>query len=264
MESIPARRASSPTETAAANRAWWDAEAAAYAVEHGAFLGDDGFVWGPEGWTEAELGLLGEVSGRRLLEIGAGGAQCSRWVRARGGQVVATDLSRGMLATAVRLNAASTGPVPLAQCDAVALPFGDGSFDTVFTAYGAVPFVADSAALMVEVARVLRPGGRFVFATTHPVRWAFADDPGPEGLTARLPYWDTTPYVETDADGRATYVEHHRTLGARVREIRAAGLVLEDVVEPTWPERTTAAWGGWSPLRGAVIPGTAIFVAARG
>ena len=51
----------------------------------------------------------------------------------------------------------------------------------VFTAYGAVPFVADSAALMRECARVLRPGGRFVFSTTHPFRWALPDDPGEAG-----------------------------------------------------------------------------------
>ncbi len=154
-------------------------------------------------------------------------------------------------------------PLPLAQCDALALPFADASFDRVFTAYGAVPFVADSAALMAEAARVLRPGGVLAFSTSHPVRWAFPDDPGTAGLTLTQSYFDTTPYVEADEHGRATYVEHHRTLGERVREIRAAGLVLEDIVEPPWPARTTQVWGGWSPLRGRLIPGTAIFVATK-
>ena len=45
------RRASPDEETARANRRWWDAEAADYYAEHGAFLGDADFVWGPEGWT---------------------------------------------------------------------------------------------------------------------------------------------------------------------------------------------------------------------
>ncbi len=257
------RRAADGPETAGANRTWWDAEAPTYAAEHGAFLGDDAFVWGPEGWTEAELGLLGVVRGRRLLEIGAGGAQCARWVRSQGGSVVATDLSLGMLRTGSTLNARSPYAVPLAQCDALALPFGDASFDTVFTAYGAVPFVADSAALMREAARVLRPGGRFVFSTTHPLRWAFPDDPTERGLTATMDYWDRTPYVESDDSGQATYVEHHRTLGDRVREIAQAGLTLVDLVEPQWPARNTEAWGGWSPTRGRIVPGTAIFVTTR-
>ena len=75
-----------------------------------------------------------------------------------------------------------------------------------------------------------------------------------------MPYWDRTPYVEFAADGTPTYVEHHRTLGDRVREIAAAGFRLVDFVEPEWPAGHTEEWGQWSPLRGAILPGTAIYV----
>jgi hypothetical protein len=112
---------------------------------------------------------------------------------------------------------------------------------------------------MREVARVLRPGGRWVFATNHPMRWMFLDDPGPDGLVVRMSYFDRTPYSEAD-DGVVTYVEHHRTMGDRIREIVGAGLVLDDVVEPEWPEDLDQEWGQWSPLRGSYFPGTAIFV----
>jgi hypothetical protein len=55
-------------------------------------------------------------------------------------------------------------------------------------------------------------------------------------------------------------VEHHRTRGDRVREIVAAGFVLTDLVEPVWPEGHDQEWGQWSPLRGRIVPGTAIYV----
>ncbi len=257
------RRSAGPAETVAANRRWWDTEAESYYAEHGWFLGDQDLVWGPEGLREADAHLLGEVAGRRVLEIGAGAAQGSRYVSARGAQVVATDLSMGMLRTAVRVHPAGAPSLPLVQCDGAVLPFGAAVFDVVFTAYGVLPFVADSAAVLQEVARVLRPGGRLVFSATHPLRWALPDDPGPEGLVVRFSYFDRTPYVEQGPSGAASYVEHHRTLGDRVREITAAGLRLVDLVEPEWPADNASTWGGWSPLRGALVPGTAIFVAAK-
>ena len=76
-------------------------------------------------------------------------------------------------------------------------------------------------------------------------------------------YFDRRPYVEQDAAGTPSYVEQHRTVGDRVRELVAAGLVLEDLLEPEWPEGHTREWGQWSPLRGRLMPGTAIFVTRR-
>ena len=98
---------------------------------------------------------------------------------------------------------------------------------------------------------------------THPLRWALPDDPGPAGLTIAGSYFDRRPYVETAQDGTPIYVEHHRTMGDRIREIVAAGLELLDVVEPEWPSHHQRVWGQWSPLRGRLIPGTAIFVTRK-
>lgn len=210
------RRATGDTESSRASRGWWDRNADEYQTEHGAFLGDDRFVWGPEGLDEADAALLGPASGLAgldVLEIGAGAAQCSRWLAAQGARPVALDLSHRQLQHALRIG----GDVPLVEADAGALPFADGSFDLACSAYGAVPFVADPVRVMREVRRVLRPGGRWVFSVTHPIRWAFPDEPGPEGLSVAASYFDRTPYVEQDEHGRAVYVEHHRTLGDRVR-----------------------------------------------
>lgn len=257
------RRPAGARESARASRDWWDAEAGSYLAEHGQFLGDTRFVWCPEGLSEDDARLLGELAGRRVLEVGSGAAQCSRWLLSQGAEPVALDVSAAMLSHAARLAATAGLPVPLVQADAQRLPFAAGSFDLACSAYGAIPFVADSEAVMAEVARVLRPGGRWVFATTHPIRWCFADDPGPGGLVAREPYFDRRPYVEQDESGAATYVEHHRTIGDRVREIVAAGFELSDLIEPEWPEWNTRTWGQWSPHRGRLLPGTAIFVCER-
>ncbi|GAA4219077.1 class I SAM-dependent methyltransferase [Actinocatenispora rupis] len=257
------RRAVGSAASRRASRHWWDADAASYQAEHGRFLGDADFVWCPEGLTESSAGLLGDVTGRRVLEVGCGAASCSRWLARQGAYPVAFDLSAGMLGEA-RAAAGRTGTrVPLVQADAEALPFADRSFDVAATAFGAVPFVADPGAVMREVYRVLRPGGRWVFAVTHPMRWIFLDDPGERGLVAVHSYFDRTPYVEYDERGVPTYVEHHRTLGDRVRDLVSAGFTLTDVVEPEWPDGHEQLWGQWSPLRGRLFPGTAIFVAHR-
>lgn len=257
------------TDSVRANRTWWDSDASAYHAEHGRFIGTDApggeFIWCPEGLHEGDWHLLGDVRDRDVLEIGCGSAPCARWLTGQGARAVAMDLSRGMLEVGREaMRSSGEPPTPFVQGDATALPFADASFDIAFSSFGAFPFVADSAAAMREAARILRPGGRLVFSVNHPMRWIFRDDPGPDGLEACFSYFDRSPYAESDDDGRLTYVEHHRTLGDRIRELRAAGFVLDDLVEPEWPEWLTETWGQWSPLRGEIFPGTAIFVAHKG
>jgi SAM-dependent methyltransferase len=254
------RRALTDAESRVASRHWWDLDADDYQEEHGSFLGDVDFVWCPEGLREADARLLGEVRGKRVLELGAGAAAGARWLDGQGADPVALDLSAGMLRHAREAADRSRVRVPLVQADALALPFATSSFDVVCTAFGAIPFVADSGAVMREVARVLKPGGKWVFSLTHPMRWIFLDEPGEDGLLAVHPYFDRRPYVEQDADGVPSYVEQHRTLGDRIRELVAAGFVLTDLIEPEWPEGHNQIWGQWSPLRGRLFPGTAIFV----
>jgi SAM-dependent methyltransferase len=253
-----------PAESARANRAWWDGEAAAYYAEHGAFLGDADLLWCPEGLREARARLLGDVAGKDVLEVGCGAGQGARWLVSAGARVTAFDVSMSQLRQSRLLDERTGIRVDrVLQADAQALPFRSSAYDVVVSAFGAIPFVADSAGVMREIARVLRPGGLLVFSVTHPVRWAFPDDPGPGGLLVSQSYFDRTPYVEVDDDGVPSYVEHHRTIGDRVRELVAAGLTLTDVIEPEWPAGHTQEWGQWSPLRGRLMPGTAIFVAGK-
>jgi len=90
-------------------------------------------------------------------------------------RVVGLDFSRGMLCVASERVAAAAGgaPVDLVQGDALALPFG-AVFDAVIC-LGALGHILaqDERRFLSEVARVLRPGGRFVFFSSYmPPPWS--------------------------------------------------------------------------------------------
>jgi len=259
----PDRRPVSEAVTQRANRREWDGYADEYQAAHGEFLRDVGFLWCPEGLDEETAGVLGDVAGRDVLEVGCGAAQCARWLVTRGARAVGLDLSERQLQHARRIDDSSGVRVPVVAGTATALPFRDASYDVVFSAFGALQFVQDAGRAVDEMTRVLRPGGRLAFSITHPVRWTMPDDPTSEGLVVNQSYWDRTPYVEEDDDGRATYVEHHRTLGDWVGLLAGAGLRLTSLLEPEWPEGHDRVWGGWGPERGRLIPGTAILAATR-
>ena len=229
----PVRRTVSEDETLRANRRDWDAYADEYQATHGEFLGDARFIWSPEGVDEAAVHVLGDVSGCDVLEIGCGAAQCARWLTTRGARTVGLDVSHRQLQHGRRIDADTGTSVPTVCGTATALPFEGGSFDVAFS-------------------------------VTHPIRWSMPDDPSVEGLVVTSSYWDRTPYVEQDATGAVTYAEHHRTVGDWVRILAGSGFRLEDLIEPEWPEGHDRVWGGWGPVRGALIPGTAIFSARLG
>lgn len=251
-------------ESVRANRSYWDGSAEEYLAEHGSFLGASEFVWCPEGIREDDVRLLGDVQRRQVLEVGCGAGQCSRWLAEQGALATGVDLSSGMLEQASRLQrehplGPDAVPPTFLQADARSLPFPSGSFDIVFSSYGALPFVKDAETVLAEAARVLRPGGLWVFSVSHPLRWMFPDVPGEAGLTVEYSYFDRTPYVEIDGAGQPVYAEHHRTMSDWIRLLIDAGFELTGLTEPEWPEDNESSWGGWSPLRGRLMPGTAIF-----
>lgn len=111
-------------------------------------------------------------AGARLLDFGCGSGDITRALAARGFAMTGIDLSPAMIAAARRqLDAGNIGWA-VAQPDAVALPFADSFFDGAL-ASSVLEYHSDPAAQLVEIARVIRPGGIFAFTVpdmTHPVR----------------------------------------------------------------------------------------------
>ena len=151
------RRAVSEEESRLANGPDWDRYADEYQATHGGFLGNTGFVWGPEGLTEDDAAVLGDVAGREVLEVGSGAGQCSRWVRVHGGTSYGLDLSARQLQHSRRIDEESGVAVPSVLATATALPFADAAFDVALGAFvvNHLPHPERAAAELRRVARTV-------------------------------------------------------------------------------------------------------------
>ncbi|TAK34790.1 MAG: class I SAM-dependent methyltransferase [Chloroflexota bacterium] len=103
-----------------------------------------------------------DLEGQSLLDVGCGTGWFSRWALTRGATVTSLDLGASLLRQAL-----SKGPVRAVVGNALSLPFADASFAIVVSSE-VIEHTVDPAMAIVEMARVLRPGG--VLALTCPNR----------------------------------------------------------------------------------------------
>ncbi|MBM3944013.1 MAG: class I SAM-dependent methyltransferase [SAR202 cluster bacterium] len=198
-----------------------------------------------EGWEKAGeraefLGLLPDVKGLRVLDLGCGAGQLSRYLAEQGAaSVVGVDLSEKMLELA---RAKWAHPRVTYQRDALeTASFPNGSFDLVVSSL-AFHYVEDYVGLVRRIAGWLRPGGALVFSTEHPV------------FTARLPgdgwvsggegggrRWAIDRYADEGPRQENWFVrgvrKAHRTFATLVNGLLDAGLAIERVVEPVASEQ---------------------------
>ena len=148
-----------------ANRQHWNRISRSYQDEHDPQIGAAPRLWGMFSIPDASLDALGEITGKRVLELGCGAGQWSRSLAADGAVVAGIDLSDAQLAAAAAAMGASR--YSLVQGAAQQLPFRSGSFDVVFCDHGGLSWAPPQLAVP-EAARVLRQGGRLVFTVTSP------------------------------------------------------------------------------------------------
>jgi ubiquinone/menaquinone biosynthesis C-methylase UbiE len=224
---------------AADNGAAWDRYAAAYQAR--AQLSTTTAHYGPEMPTEAQLHLLGDLKGKRVLELGCGGAQCSIAFAKQGATAIGVDFSAQQLAFARRLCEREDVRVELRQGDLADLAFlRADSIDLVFSSH-AFGYVEDLNRVFRQVHRVLKPGAPLVFSLPHPLAGIFDGD-GPEPLSVRRSYFDKSP-VEHEMGG-VVFTDYHHTVAdiymGLARSSYRVDLILEP--EPLSGGRRSADW----------------------
>jgi SAM-dependent methyltransferase len=221
---------------AAATRAW----------------GEGGIRWGVFGVPEADVQVLGDVSGLDVVELGCGTAYFSAWLARRGARPVGVDVTPAQLDTARRVMADSEIEFPLLEASAEDVPLPDGSFDLAVSEYGASLW-CDPERWVPEAARLLRPDGRLVFLTNSMLMiLCVPDEPGYATEQLLRPQRDLRRITWSLEDG----VEFFRSHGEWIDVLHSSGLEVERLVELYAPEGATtheyydgatAEWAGKWP-----------------
>lgn len=168
----------------------------------------------------AVLSLLGDVRGQRVLDAGCGPGFYAEKLVEQGAEVVAFDQGPGM----VRLARERVGERAAFRVHDLADPLDwleDHSFDAIVLAL-VIHHVDDRVAALTELHRVLRPGGRMVVSTHHPVS---------DWLRRGGSYFDAQVVEEVWNEGwQVRYWQ--LPLTTICEEFSAAGFVIERLVEP--------------------------------
>jgi SAM-dependent methyltransferase len=244
------------------NTRYHDAAAAHYDTKWGVDFGDIG---------RAQVrGKLHKLLGRplpvfeRSLEIGAGTGYFTLNMLQDGvvREATATDISPGMLDT-LQANAARVGvAVETVACDAEALPFADASFDLVL-GHAVLHHIPHLDRAFAEFRRVLRPGGRILFAgepsrtgdriAAYPKRGALRAAPLWRRLIGARPAdgyelpdtqdaWRAEEHDELDGESLEAFVDVHAFAPGELAAWAAAGGFADVGVRG---EELLANWFGW-------------------
>jgi ubiquinone/menaquinone biosynthesis C-methylase UbiE/RimJ/RimL family protein N-acetyltransferase len=181
--------------------------------------------------------LAGNVSGKRLLDMGCGeGAETLEWARL-GAEVVGVDNSPKQLEAAQR-NAEKLGiSCRWIQGDLSNLPdeLETGDFDIAFSLW-VTAWIGDKEAWFRSVYRALKPDGVFILGGGHPVGGYLEEIA--DGLNDRDSYFEEGPFTyETDdhtfnpARERLKTVEWSHTMGSMITTLAHVGFRITDLIE---------------------------------
>ena len=204
-------------------------------------------TWGIWRVPEAELGVLGDVAGLDVVELGCGTGYFSAWLAKRGARPVGVDPTPAQLVTAREMQVKFGIEFPLVEAPAEDVPLAGASFDLAVSESGASLW-ADPRRWIPEVARLLRPGGRLVFHRMSTlVVLCLPDEDLPADDRLLRPQFGM--YRREHPDGSVAF---HLPHGEWIRLLRENGFEVEALIELQAPadaedhpayDYVTADWG---------------------
>jgi ubiquinone/menaquinone biosynthesis C-methylase UbiE len=198
----------------------------------------DSVSYGPDGPSERELRLLGDVKGKRVLELGCGTGTTAVSLAQQGAVVISIDTSDARIAAARERAERAEVRVDFHHGDLADLAFLRADSIDVVVSVSTLAEVDDAARLFRQVERVLRPGAPFVFSYAHPMALCVAES----GALVRSPF-DRGP-VEI-ARGGDTALLFVRSLSDVFTDLHRAGLRVDTLLEPRASGDTVPATVIW-------------------
>ncbi len=190
--------------------------------------------------TPIILGMMPDLAGKKLLDIGCGmGQHAKQYVQMGASSVLGIDLSEKMLSFAREKNAAEN--ITYRRMAFEDLQEIDEKFD-VITSSLAFDYVRDFGGLMKKIRALLAPGGKLVFSMSHPISTAYdgvydryTRTESGERLYANLHNYNVEGLrkIRWVVDG---YELYHRKVSTLINEMIWAGLIIEECQEADLPE----------------------------
>jgi SAM-dependent methyltransferase len=226
------------------------------AAPTGLDLPTDVVTYGADVPREDTFKLLGNVEGKRMLDLGCGVGHNAIAMAAQGAKVIGVDESADQIAAARAACEREGQKVEFHHGPLAELAFlRADTIDGALSAFGLAP-VADIDRVFRQVHRVLRPEMPLVLSLPHPA-FALADPDDPT-RTVRRSYWDSAP-ISADEDRGVTDVP--RTLSALFTSLGRANFRVDTVLEPEPTPRGPRS-RRWTDLM-TLVPATLIIRARK-
>lgn len=218
-----------------ANRALWNEKTKHHTVSR--FYDMDSFLAGRSSLKGPELELLGDVHGQSILHLQCHFGQDSLSLARMGATVTGTDIADDAIAYGIDLaEKLSLTNATFLRADTYSVPeVVKEQFDIVFSTYGVIGWLPDMRRWAQVVSRMLKPGGKLVFAEFHPVVWMFDS----EFRQMQYSYFNTGPIIETlkgtyadkEAEIEMKEIGWNHTMSDVIQSLADEGLHIEVLKE---------------------------------